>query len=114
MPSPIRSCDLTLGDTIKGMVGLDPTGHADPDMKAVLDALKSLNPKPVEKCTAAEARKQPTPADAVKKLMMEPAFSARPSLELEFFGMAAVVEAARDAQAFVSLAQRQAFGAAPL
>jgi acetyl esterase/lipase len=32
----------------------------------------------------------------------------------EFFGMAAVVEAARDAQTFVSLAQRQAFGAAPL
>ncbi|RAS22307.1 alpha/beta hydrolase [Paraburkholderia bryophila] len=74
---------MTLGDTIKGMVGLDPTGHADPDMKAVLDALKSLNPKPIEKCTVAEARKQPTPADAVRKLMAQPAFSARPSLELE-------------------------------
>jgi acetyl esterase/lipase len=32
----------------------------------------------------------------------------------EFFGMAAVVAAARDAQTFVSLAQRQAFGGAPL
>jgi acetyl esterase/lipase len=32
----------------------------------------------------------------------------------EFFGMAAVVQAARDAQAFVALAQRQAFGGAPL
>ena len=74
---------MTLGDTIKGMVGLDPTGHADPDMKTVLDALKSLNPKPIEKCTVAEARKQPTPADAVRKLMAQPAFSARPSLELE-------------------------------
>ena len=58
---------MTLGDTIKGMVGLDPTGHADPDMKAVLDALKSLKPKPIEDCTVDEARRQPTPADAVKK-----------------------------------------------
>jgi acetyl esterase/lipase len=67
---------MTLGDTIKGMVGLDPTGHADPDMKAVLDALKSLNPKPIEECTVDEARQQPTPADAVKQLMNDPAFSA--------------------------------------
>jgi acetyl esterase len=74
---------MTLGDTLKGMVGMDPTGHADPDMKAVLDALKSLNPKPIEDCSVAEAREQPTPADAVKKLMADPAFSARPALELE-------------------------------
>jgi acetyl esterase/lipase len=74
---------MTLGDTIKGMVGLDPTGHADPDMKAVLDALKSLNPKPIEECTVDEARQQPTPADAVKQLMNDPAFSARPPPELE-------------------------------
>ncbi|AIP36276.1 alpha/beta hydrolase fold family protein [Paraburkholderia xenovorans LB400] len=74
---------MTLGDTIKGMVGMDPTGHADPDMKAVLDALRSLDPKPIEDCTVAEARQQPTPADAVRKLMSDPAFSARPSLELE-------------------------------
>ncbi|ABE34629.1 putative lipase [Paraburkholderia xenovorans LB400] len=62
---------------------MDPTGHADPDMKAVLDALRSLDPKPIEDCTVAEARQQPTPADAVRKLMSDPAFSARPSLELE-------------------------------
>jgi acetyl esterase/lipase len=52
-------------------------------MKAVLDALKSLDPKPIEDCTVEEARHQPTPADAVKKLMQNPAFSARPALELE-------------------------------
>jgi acetyl esterase len=74
---------MTLGDTIKGMVGMDPTGHADPDMKAVLDALKSLKPKPIEDCSVAEARKQPTPADAVKQLMANPAYSSRPSPELE-------------------------------
>jgi acetyl esterase len=32
----------------------------------------------------------------------------------QFFGMAAVAEAARDAQAFVSLVQRQALGGAPM
>lgn len=74
---------MTLGDTIKGMVGMDPTGHADPDMKAVLDALRSLNPKPIEDCSVAEARMQPTPADAVKQLMTNPAYSSRPSPELE-------------------------------
>jgi acetyl esterase/lipase len=74
---------MTLGDTLKGMVGMDPTGHADPDMKAVLDALKSLDPKPIEDCSVDEARRQPTPTDAVKKLLTNPAFSARPSPELE-------------------------------
>ncbi|MFL9962315.1 alpha/beta hydrolase [Paraburkholderia sediminicola] len=74
---------MTLGDTIKGMVGLDPAGHADADMKAVLDAFRSLKPKPIEECSVDEARRQPTPADAVKKLMSDPAFSSRPSPELE-------------------------------
>ncbi|WP_144109445.1 alpha/beta hydrolase [Paraburkholderia sp. BCC1886] len=74
---------MTLADTLKGMVGMDPTGHADADMKAVLDALASLEPKPIEDCTVEEARAQPTPADAVKKLLADPAFSARPSPELE-------------------------------
>jgi acetyl esterase/lipase len=81
--SSLRSFSMTLGDTIKGMVGLDPTGHADPDMKAVLDALKGLKPKPIEECSVDEARQQPTPADAVRKLMSDPTYSARPSLELE-------------------------------
>jgi acetyl esterase len=37
---------------------------ADPQMQAVLNRLKALEPKPIEKLTPAEARKQPTPADA--------------------------------------------------
>jgi acetyl esterase/lipase len=74
---------MTLGDTLKGMVGMDPTSHADPDMKAVLDTFKSLDPKPIEDCTVSEARAQPTLADAVEKLMSDPAFSSRPALELE-------------------------------
>jgi acetyl esterase len=43
--------------------------HLAPDMKAVLDELKTLGGKPIETLTADEARKQPTPADAVKALL---------------------------------------------
>ena len=38
-------------------------------MQAVLDELKKLGPKPLETLTAVEARKQPTPADAVMELL---------------------------------------------
>lgn len=42
---------------------------ADPDMQAVLDQLASMGGKPIETLTPAEARKQPTPADAVTALL---------------------------------------------
>ena len=42
---------------------------ADPQMKAVLDELQAMNPKPIEKLSAPEARKQPTPTMAVMQLM---------------------------------------------
>ncbi len=44
---------------------------AGPDlqMQAVLDAHKSLNPKPIETLTPAEARVQPSAADAVKEVL---------------------------------------------
>jgi acetyl esterase len=38
-------------------------------MQKVLDALASLEGKPIETLTPQEARKQPTPADAVKKVL---------------------------------------------
>jgi acetyl esterase/lipase len=44
---------------------------ADADMQAVLDALASLHGKPIETLDAAEARKQPTPADAVKVVLQQ-------------------------------------------
>ncbi|WP_414441184.1 alpha/beta hydrolase [Burkholderia sp. 22PA0106] len=70
---------MTITKTIKGIVGMDPTDHADPDMRAVLDTLQSMNPKPIESCTPSEARRQPTPADAVKKLIAQAgAAAARP------------------------------------
>lgn len=44
-------------------------GEPDPQMKAVLDELQSLGGKPIETLTAEEARKQPSPTDAVMALM---------------------------------------------
>ena len=51
---------------------------ADADMQKVLDALASLGGKPIETLTPEEARKQPTPADAVKKVLADMGKSAAP------------------------------------
>ena len=51
---------------------------ADADMQAVLDAHASLKPKPIEKLSAAEARKQPTPADAVNVVLKKKGMSTDP------------------------------------
>ena len=50
----------------------------DPQMKAVLDQLGMLGGKPIEKLTPAQARKQPTPADAVKMLLKKEGKSTDP------------------------------------
>jgi len=57
-----------------------PAGGGPPDaqMQAVLDELSSMNPKPIETLSPEEARKQPTPADAVKKLIAKQNKSADP------------------------------------
>ena len=44
-------------------------GAPDSVMQAVLDQLGALNGKPIETLDAVEARKQPTPTDAVKQLL---------------------------------------------
>ncbi|RYF98991.1 MAG: lipase, partial [Caulobacteraceae bacterium] len=46
-------------------------GKPAADMQAVLDKLASLGGKAIETSSPEEARKQPTPADAVKAIMME-------------------------------------------
>ena len=50
----------------------------DPQMQAVLNQLQKLGPKPLETLTAVEARKQPTPADAVKALLLSKSMSVEP------------------------------------
>jgi acetyl esterase/lipase len=54
--------------------------QAKPDvqMQAVLDQLAALGGKPIETLTPAEARKQPTPADAVKALLKKQGKSTAP------------------------------------
>jgi acetyl esterase/lipase len=46
-----------------------PVAKVDPQMQAVLDELAAMGGKPLAELSAEEARKQPGPADAVKKLM---------------------------------------------
>ena len=51
---------------------------AAPDMQKVLDTLASLGGKPIDTLSPEEARKQPTPADAVKKVLLQMAKSSAP------------------------------------
>jgi acetyl esterase/lipase len=56
------------------------TGPAKPNqqMQAVLAELAALNPKPIPQLSAPDARKQPTPADAVKALLKKQGKSTAP------------------------------------
>lgn len=51
---------------------------ADPQMQKVLDALASLGGKPIETLSPEQARKQPTPADAVNKVLTDMKKSTAP------------------------------------
>jgi len=52
---------------------------ATQEMQDVLDELAALNPKPIESLGVAEARKQPTPADAVNAVLQKEGKSTDPS-----------------------------------
>ena len=54
------------------------TRYVDPQMKAVLMSLMELHPKPIEKLTPAQARKQPGPPDAVKRTLIKQGRSTAP------------------------------------
>jgi acetyl esterase len=51
---------------------------ADAQLQAVLDELAALGGKPIETLTPAEARRQPTPADAVKRVLAKQGKSTAP------------------------------------
>lgn len=61
-----------------GVAVAQTPSKASKEMQKVLDALKSLGGKPIETLTPEEARKQPTPADAVKKVMQQESKSTAP------------------------------------
>lgn len=50
----------------------------DPQLQAVIDQHKALGPKPIDKLSPAEARKQPSVADAVKALLQKQGKSTAP------------------------------------
>jgi len=97
--------------------------RADADMQKVLDALAALGPKPIETLEPAEARKQPNPADAVmavlnllaaalKKAGVKVDHLINEGVTHEFFGMAAVVAKAREAQAHAGRQLKQSLATA--
>ncbi len=49
----------------------NPNAHQDMDMAKVISTWESLGPKPIESLSPSEARKQPTVADAVKKIIKD-------------------------------------------
>jgi acetyl esterase len=62
----------------KSALGINPVDHADPDMQEVMKAFAELGPKPIEHLSVEHARQQPTPADAVKKLLRDKGQSIEP------------------------------------
>ena len=73
---------MSLLDKLFGDTGKTRTSPAKPDiaMKKVLDTFAELGPKAIETLSPAEARLQPTPADAVKKLLGSTRQSEDPTL----------------------------------
>ncbi len=63
--------------TVESATG-SPMANLDPDMRHVIDALGSLDPKPLPKLTAAEARQQPGAADAAMQVLREAGKSTLP------------------------------------
>lgn len=61
-----------------GTVMGSPMAGADVDMKRVIDKLGTLGGKPIEELSAPEARKQPTPTNAVKALLRDEGKSVEP------------------------------------
>ena len=68
---------MSLISTLTDAIGLtDDVADIDNDMQKVLDAMDSLHPKPIEEITPQEARQQPSPADAVRKVLRKAGESA--------------------------------------
>ncbi len=66
------------GDTAAAAPSATTPGTPNDQMQAVLTSLGSLHPKPVTELSATEARKQPSPADAVKALLKKEGKSTAP------------------------------------
>ncbi|MDB5819743.1 MAG: Alpha/beta hydrolase fold-3 domain protein, partial [Rhizobacter sp.] len=75
--SPVAMGSMDASTAALGGIAYDKTAP-DAQMQAVLDQLAALGGKPAETLSAAEARLQPTPADAVKALLTRQGKSTAP------------------------------------
>ncbi|HYN13929.1 MAG TPA: alpha/beta hydrolase, partial [Burkholderiales bacterium] len=71
---------VALGSLVFAIFSADAADAPTPkaEMKAVLDELEALGPKPIENLSPAQARMQPTPADAVMALLKKQGKSTEP------------------------------------
>ena len=76
-PDVASAADKPAASAAQQKTGTAP--KADADMQAVLDELAQLGGKPIETLTPAEARKQPTPSDAVMSLLKKQGKDTSPS-----------------------------------
>jgi acetyl esterase/lipase len=60
---------LALG-AVAAALTFAPLAKPDADMQRVLDALAALKPKPIATLSPTEARRQPTPTDAVRQVLV--------------------------------------------
>jgi acetyl esterase/lipase len=61
----------------------------DADMQHVLNVLAGMDPRPIESCTAPEARAQPSLAVAVRRILLDPADDGGVNMELRLIPGAA-------------------------
>ena len=74
--APSSAASEVAGTTMPTATGTMAT--PDAQMQSVLDQLQTLGPKPIETLSATEARRQPTPTDAVKKELTRQGKSTAP------------------------------------
>lgn len=77
------AAEQKIPDKSKAADSMSKTGtkyKADADMQQVLDALAALKGKPIETLTPAEARKQPTPTDAVMAVLKQQGKDTNPAV----------------------------------
>lgn len=72
-----ETADILQGNQVMNK-DLQQPAKAESHMQKVLNALASLGGKPIETLTPEEARKQPTPADAVKRVLQQEGKSTSP------------------------------------
>ena len=73
MPTAVLAADAS------AMAKTGTRFKADRDMQSVLDALAAMNGKPIETLSVEEARRQPTPADAVKAVLAKQGKDSSPT-----------------------------------